>query len=45
VGYKNDYAQKTGRSDTRFILVAPKIPENLKLLLVQDGLEYGEISF
>lgn len=45
LGYKNDYTQKTGRSDTRFILVAPKIPENLKLLLVQDGLEYKEISF
>jgi len=44
-GYKNDYEQKTGRTDSRFILVSPKIPENLKLLLVQDGLEYREIEF
>lgn len=44
-GYKNDYEQKTGRTDSRFILVSPKIPENLKLLLVQDGLEYREINF
>ncbi|MFZ1077648.1 MAG: endonuclease NucS domain-containing protein [Nitrosotalea sp.] len=45
LGYKNDYMHKMGRTDARFILVAPKIPENLKLLLVQDGLEYKEISF
>jgi hypothetical protein len=44
-GYKNDYEQKTGRNDSRFIIVSPKIPENLKLLLVQDGLEYREINF
>jgi len=44
-GYKTDYEQKTGRTDSRFILVSPKIPENLKLLLVQDGLEYREINF
>ncbi len=45
LGYKNDYEQKNGRTDSRFILVSPKIPENLKLLLVQDGLEYKEINF
>ncbi len=44
-GYKNDYEKKTGRTDSRFILVSPKIPENLKLLLVQDNLEYREIEF
>jgi len=44
-GYKNDYEQKTGRTDSRFILVSPIIPENLKLLLVNDGLEYKEIAF
>lgn len=44
-GYKNDYEQKTGRNSTRFIVVAPKIPENLKLLLVQDNLEYKEVNF
>lgn len=44
-GYKKDYEEKTGTTDSRFILVAPKIPENLKLLLVQDGFEYIEIEF
>ncbi len=44
-GYKIDYEQKTGRTDSRFILVSPKIPENLKTLLVQDKFEYREISF
>lgn len=44
-GYKNDYEQKTGRNNARFILVSPKIPENLKLLLVRDGLEYKEVNF
>jgi len=40
-----DYEEKTGRPDSRFILVAPKIPENLKRLLDDDGLEYREIEF
>ncbi|MEW6043078.1 MAG: endonuclease NucS domain-containing protein [Thermoproteota archaeon] len=44
-GYKIDYEQKTGRNSSRFIIVAPKIPENLKILLVQDGLEYKEVNF
>ena len=44
-GYKNDYEQKTGRNNSRFIVIAPKVPENLKVLLVQDGLEYKEVSF
>lgn len=44
-GYKIDYEQKTGRTDSRFILISPKIPENLKILLVQDKFEYREISF
>lgn len=44
-GYKNDYEQKIGRNNSRFVVVAPKIPEHLKLLLVQDGLEYKEVFF
>ncbi|MCH8833088.1 MAG: DUF91 domain-containing protein [Thaumarchaeota archaeon] len=44
-GYRQDYEEKTGRTDSRFILVAPHIPENLKQLLVDDGLEYKEIEF
>jgi len=43
--YKNDYENKIGRKDSRFIVVAPKIPENVKLLLANDGLEYKEVSF
>jgi len=45
LGYKNDYEQKTGRTDSRFMIVAPKIPENVKTLLVNDGFEYREIDF
>ncbi|MBM3910809.1 MAG: DUF91 domain-containing protein [Thaumarchaeota archaeon] len=44
-GYKIDYEQKTGRTDSRFILVSPRIPENLKLLLTGDGFEYREIAY
>jgi len=45
LGYKNDYETKSGRTDSRFIVIAPKIPENLKTLLVTDGFEYREIDF
>ena len=45
LGYKNDYNQKTGTTDTRFIVVAPLIPNNLKALLADDGIEYKEIEF
>ncbi len=44
-GYKTDYQQKTGSTNARFILVAPKIPDKLKSLLTEDGLEYFEIDF
>ncbi len=45
LGYKNDYEQKSGRVDSRFIVIAPKIPEKLKELLDIDGVEYREIDF
>lgn len=45
LGYKNDYEQKSGRVDSRFIVIAPKIPEKLKELLGVDGIEYKEIDF
>ena len=45
LGYKNDYEQKTGKTDSRFIIVAPKIPEYVKTLLTSDGFEYREIDF
>ncbi|WP_428323715.1 endonuclease NucS domain-containing protein [Nitrosopumilus sp.] len=44
-GYKNDYESKSGRTDSRFFVIAPKIPEDLKTLLVSDGFEYREIEF
>jgi len=44
-GYKNDYEVKSGRTDSRFFVIAPKLPENLKTLLVSDGFEYREIDF
>ncbi len=45
LGYKNDYEQKSGRFDSRFIVIAPKIPEKLKELLGVDEIEYREIDF
>ncbi len=45
LGYKNDYERKSGRTDSRFIVVAPKIPEKLRELLAADGIEYREIDF
>ncbi|MCE2614406.1 MAG: endonuclease NucS [Nitrosopumilus sp. (ex Thoosa mismalolli)] len=44
-GYKNDYEAKSGRTDSRFFVIAPEIPEDLKTLLVSDGFEYREIEF
>ena len=41
-GYKSDYESKTGKS-SRFILIAPSIPDDLKESLKKDGLEYREI--
>ena len=45
LGYKNDYEQKSGKRDSRFMIIAPKIPEKLKTLLSMDGIEYREIDF
>jgi len=45
LGYQNDYRQKTGIHDARFIVISPKISEKLKLLLVEDNIEYREIEF
>jgi len=45
LGYKNDYERKSGRVDSRFIVIAPKIPERLQALLNEDGIEYKEIDF
>ena len=44
-GYKSDYEQKSGRTDSRFMVIAPKIPEKLRGLLDADGVEYKEIDF
>lgn len=45
LAYRNDYHKKTARTDSRFIVVAPKIPEDVKLGLEADGLEFREIAF
>ena len=44
LGYKADYERKTGNTNTRFMIIAPKLPEKLKDLLVREGLEFREIS-
>ena len=45
LGYRNDYHKKTARTDSRFILVAQKIPDEVKQALKADGIEYREIPF
>lgn len=42
-GYRRDYEKKTGASGARFVLVSPQIPDRLKEMLREDGLEYREI--
>ena len=43
--YKNEDEEKTGRTNSRFFVVSPKIQENLKTILVNSGFEYREIDF
>ena len=45
LGYKADYERKTGNTNTRFMIIAPKLSDNLKDLLNQEGLEFREINF
>ena len=45
LGYKADYERKTGNKNTRFMIIAPKLPEKLKDLLTEEGLEFREINF
>ena len=44
-GYRDDYRRKSGAPDPRFMLVAPRIPDELKKLLVEDGIEYREVPY
>ena len=44
-GYKNDYIIKTGKTDSRFFIVAPTIPTELRELLENSGYEWREIAF
>ena len=44
-GYRIDYEYKTGIPNSRFIVVAPQIPEKLQELLTKDGFEFKEIPF
>lgn len=41
--YRDDYKRRSGMAESRFMLVAPRIPGELKRLLEQDGIEYREI--
>ena len=45
LGYKADYERKTGNTNTRFMIIAPKLSDNLKELLTQEKLEFKEINF
>lgn len=44
-GYKNDYIHKTGKTDSRFFIVAPMIPDELRKLAETNGFEWREIAF
>lgn len=44
-GYKNDYIDKTGKKDARFIIVAPTIPIELRELTESNGFEWREVAF
>ena len=41
--YRDDYRRRSGMAESRFMLVAPHIPGELKRLLDQDGIEYREV--
>ena len=41
--YRDDYRRRSGMAESRFMLVAPRIPDELKRLLEQDGIEYREV--
>lgn len=41
--YRDDYRRKSGMPDSRFMLVAPRIPDELKRQLDRDGIEYREV--
>ena len=45
LGYKADYERRTGNTNTRFMIIAPRLPDKLKDLLTQEGLEFREINF
>lgn len=42
--YRDDYRRKSGMPGSRFMLVAPSIPGDLKRLLEEDGIEHREIQ-
>lgn len=41
--YRDDYRRKSAMPNSRFMLVAPRIPDELKRLLAEDGIEHREI--
>lgn len=44
-GYRRDFIEKTGREDSRFFIVAPKIPQELRELAESDNIEWREVAF
>lgn len=41
--YRDDYRRKSGMLNSRFMLVAPRIPDELKRQLDRDGIEHREV--
>ena len=41
--YRDDYKRRSGMPDSRFMLIAPRIPDELKMQLARDGIEYREV--
>ena len=41
--YRDDYRRKSGMPNSRFMLVAPRIPDELKRQLDRDGIEHREV--
>lgn len=41
--YRDDYRRRSGMAESRFMLVAPRIPDELKRQLERDGIEYKEV--
>ena len=43
--YREKYQSESGFLESRFMIVAPSIPDDQKQVMDADGLEYREIPF